>query len=164
MRRHLLFGSIVAMLAASAMATSAHAASWEEVLITVGDINAVELAEGRQVMSYYATGANTVSAGGTTVPGGSFECAGMIEADAAGTAVTLSCVTTDSDGDKLYSTVARGKDEAAAPGTGTYTYDGGTGKWEGFTATCTYQVTRMGSGHGVEIAQCTGDQLPPVLP
>lgn len=164
MIRHPLLGSIATMLAASATATSALAADWEEVLITVGDIHAVELAEGRQVMSYYATGANTVSAGGTTVPSGSFECAGMIEADAAGTAVTLSCVTTDSDGDRVYGTVARGKDDAAAPGTGTYTYDGGTGKWDGFTATCTYEVTPLESGHSIEIAQCTGDQLPPVLP
>ena len=144
-------------------ATTADAAEWEEVLITVGNINAVELADGRQVMSYYGTGANTVSTGGTTVPGGSYECAGMIETDATGAAVTLNCATTDADGDKLYSTVARGKDDPGAPGTGSYTYDGGTGKWAGFTATCTYQVTRLASGHGIEIAKCNGDQLPPVL-
>ena len=144
-------------------ASVAEAAEWEEVLVTVGETNAVELAEGRTVMTYYATGANTVSAGGTTAPGGSFACAGTIDADATGTALALSCATTDADGDQLYSTVARGKDDTAAPGTGTYTYDGGTGKWVGFTANCTYQVTRMASGHGIEIAQCTGDKLPPML-
>ena len=157
----------IGLLAAAALALGlpamAQAAEWEEILVTVGETRAVEMAEERTVMSYFATGAYALSAGGVTVPAGSYECAGMIDADADGMALTLSCVTTDPDGDKVYLSVARGKDAALAPNQGRYTYDGGTGKWLGFTADCTYEVHRQASGHAIEFGHCVGDALPPLL-
>ena len=61
---------------------AAQAAEWTEILVTTGDIQAVEMAEGRKVMSYYATGSTALLAGEALVPQGSFACAGMIDAGA----------------------------------------------------------------------------------
>ena len=77
--------------------------------------------------------------------------------------VVLSCATTDSDGDMVFSEVARGKDSGLPPGQGVYAYTGGTGKWDGFTAQCTYEVHTQPNGQGVEFGLCTGDRLPPPL-
>ena len=140
----------------------AGAAEWEEILVTTGEKNAVEMAEGRKVMTYWATGGYALRAVGTdtTVPGGSYECAGMVDVDAEGAAVRLYCATTDIDGDIVYASVVRGKTGDAPP---TYSYDGGTGRWAGVMATCTYQVTPAAGGQQIEVARCRGDELPPPL-
>ena len=140
----------------------AAAAEWEEILVTTGEKNTVEMAEGRKVMTYWATGGYALRAAGgdTTVPGGSYECAGMIDADAEGAAVRLYCASTDFDGEIAYASVVRGKSGGAPP---SYSYDGGTGKWAGFTATCTYTVTPAAGGQQIEIARCQDEALPPPL-
>ncbi len=142
---------------------AAQAAEWREVLVTDGQTNAVEMADGRNVMSYYATGGVALIDGDTMVSGGSFACAGMIDAGADGMALVLSCATTDADGDKAFAEVTRGKDSGMAPNQGRYSYTGGTGKWAGFTADCTYEVHRTAGGYAVEFGRCTGDALPPPL-
>ncbi len=48
-------------LIAAAAAPSPYAAEWEEVLVTVSDTNAVELAERRQTMRRCGTGANELA-------------------------------------------------------------------------------------------------------
>lgn len=153
---------LVAVLLAGATG-AAQAAEWTEILVTTGDIQAVEMAEGRKVMSYYATGSAALMTGEALVPQGSFACAGMIDAGADGSALALSCATTDTDGDLLYSEVARGKDAALPADQGRYAYTGGTGKWTGFTADCIYEVHRMPNGQAVEFGRCTGPALPPPL-
>ncbi len=139
------------------------AAEWTEVLVTTGDTHAVEMADGRQVMTYVATGAIALIAGNRKVPGDSYECAGMIDSGSDGMDLTLSCATTDPSGDMVYSEVTRGKDSDMPLGQGVYSYTGGTGAWSGFTADCTYAVHPMPGGQGVEFGQCTGDSLPPPL-
>ena len=62
-------------------------------------------------------------------PGGSFKCAGMIDAGSDRMSVLLSCATTYNDGDTVFSYVARGKDSGLPPGQGIHAYTGGTGKW-----------------------------------
>lgn len=153
---------LAAVLLAGAIG-AAQAAEWTEILVTTGDIQAVEMAEGRKVMSYYATGSAALMADETLVPQGSFACAGMIDAGADGSALVLSCATTDTDGDQVYSEVARGKDTELPANQGRYTYTGGTGKWAGFTADCTYEVHRMPNGQAVEFGHCAGPAPPPPL-
>ena len=56
------------MLAAGAVlltASAAEAAEWTEVLVTIGDVNAVAMADGREVMTYYASGGVALIAGDT---------------------------------------------------------------------------------------------------
>jgi|APSaa5957512535_1039671.scaffolds.fasta_scaffold175439_1 hypothetical protein len=154
---------LAATVAASSLSTMAQAADWTEVLVTTGDTQAVAMAEGRQVMTYFATGGIALIAGEKMVSGGPYECAGMIDAGTDGMALVLSCATTDSDGDQVYSEVARGKDSDMPSGQGVYAYTGGTGKWEGFTANCTYEVNYTPGGQVVEFGHCTGDALPPPL-
>jgi hypothetical protein len=119
---------------------SAQAAEWTEVLVTTGDVNAVAMENGRQVMTYYATGGIALIANDKMAPGGSFECAGMIDAGPDGMKLSLSCATTDTDGDRVFSEVTRGKDSDMPTGQGVYAYTGGTGKWSVFTADYTYEV------------------------
>ncbi|MBN33836.1 MAG: hypothetical protein CMM46_03495 [Rhodospirillaceae bacterium] len=101
-------------------ASADEAAEWTEVLVTTGDVNAVAMADGRQVMTYYASGGVALIAEDTMAPGGSSECAGMIDAGSDGTSVLLSCATADNDGDTVFSEVARGKDSGLPPGQGIY--------------------------------------------
>jgi len=142
---------------------TAQAAEWTEVLVTNGDVKPVEMAEGRMVMTYYASGGVALLGHGKEAPGGSFECAGMIDAGADGMMLTLSCATTDANGDQVYSEVSRGKDSTMPPGQGVYSYTGGTGAWASFTADCTYAVHEVHNGQHVEFGHCEGPALPPPL-
>jgi len=142
---------------------SVQAAEWTEVLVTTGDINAVAMENGRQVMTYFATGGIALVGGDKMAPGGSYECEGMIDAASDGMTLTLSCATTDTDGDMVYSEVTRGKDSDMPPGQGVYAYTGGTGKWSEFTANCTYEVHTQPGGQGVEFGHCSGETLPPPI-
>jgi len=150
-------------VAASSLSISAQATDWTEVLVTTGETQAVAMAEGRQVMTYFATGGVALIAGEKMVSGGPHECAGMIDAGADGMELVLSCATTDNDGDQVYSEVARSKDSDMPSGQGVFAYTGGTGKCEGFTADCTYEVNYTPGGQVVEFGHCTGDALPPHL-
>lgn len=138
-------------------------AQWEEHLVTTADVKAVKVGA-RQVMAYHGVGAGLLVHGERNAPLGSYECAGMIDAGPDGMALSIDCVITDPEGDEVYLTVTREKSDTFAPGTGVYGYTGGTGRWEGFTASCTYVVTTMPSKvHGVEVGKCTGEALPPPL-
>ena len=144
-------------------AGAAAAAQWEEHLVTTADVKVVKVGA-RQVMAYYGAGAGLQIHGESTAPLGSYECAGMVDAGDDGMALQIDCVITDPEGDEVYLAVSRAKSDTSAPGTGVYHYVGGTGRWEGFTASCTYEVTTMPSQvHGVEIGMCSGDALPPPL-
>ena len=139
------------------------AVEWEEYLVTESNSKMITLGE-RKVMGYFGTGAGVFVYGDQKVPLGSYECAGMVDIAADGTSLNIECVIADPSGDEAYLTVVRAKSDTFAAGTGNYQYTGGTGEWADFRATCSYQVTYMPSKvHGVEIATCSGDELPPPL-
>ena len=142
---------------------NAQAFEWEELLVTESDSKLVTLGE-RTVIGYYGTGAGMFLYDKKRVPLGSYECAGMVDIATDGTSLHIECAVSTPDGDEAYLSVQRRKSDTFAAGTGNYQYTGGTGEWADFRAECSYQVSYMPSKvHGVEIARCKGDTLPPPL-
>jgi hypothetical protein len=154
-----VFGALSAIVASATTV----ALEWDEILVTESKSNLISLGE-RKVMGYYGTGAGLLIQADRRAPLGSYECAGMVDIAGDGTSLNIECVITDPTGEQAYLTVVRAKSDTFAAGAGVYRYTGGTGAWADFRAECVYQVTYMPSKvHGVEVATCSGDVLPPPL-
>ena len=134
---------------------TAVAAEWDSYATFTFQNRAVDLPDGRTIMTFTNNGAyQNIWSDRTTV--GTLACTGMVERGSDGVELDGYCEHVDPDGDKYYQRSQRSK-SAQAGGAGHETGLGGTGKHAGREWTCDYWVTYVSASWGVVRAKCSGD-------
>ena len=99
------------------------------------------------------------SSGGPFVDGmlGTVECLVYSRSSDDGIALQAPCVSTDLDGDLLYSTAIRDHGTVGTGGGGAGRWDlrGGTGKYQGITGSCPYETQYLAGDWVVTTGECS---------
>ncbi len=152
------FAAIAAApLLLSVSASAGEKGTFELVIVGTDNYQTIELGEGRSATAGPLSGVVIVTKGGGLFPEGSaltFECVVYVEQGPEGVDLRVPCVTTDAaSGDKYFSVAVR-TSEQLEEGEGREKITGGTGKYEGLTADCTYHITYLPGHQFVETERC----------